>query len=142
MKKELLTVVAFLFVLFSINAQSVFGKWKTIDDETGEEKSIVEIYEDRGKVYGKVVEILNKDRVDIVCDKCEGEKKDQPILGMIIIEDLEKEDAIYKGGTITDPQKGNEYKCKIWLDEENANMLNVRGYVAFLFRTQNWYRVN
>lgn len=127
--------------LTSANAQSVFGKWKTIDDETGEPKSIVEIYEQEGQVFGKIVEILNKDRQDAKCTECDGENKNKPILGMVIIEGLEKEDDTYEGGTILDPKKGKEYRCKIWVDEENNNKLNVRGYIAFLFRTQEWFRV-
>jgi len=127
---------------FTAFSQSVFGKWKTIDDESGKEKSIVEIYEKDGKVFGKVVELLNKDRQDAVCDKCDGAKKDAPVLGMVIIENLEKDDDEYAGGTILDPEKGKEYKCKIWVDEDDANILNVRGYIAFLFRTQTWHRVN
>lgn len=132
-----------LFVggLVSANAQTVFGKWKTIDDETGDPKSIVEIYEQNGQVYGKIVEILNKDRQDARCTECDGENKDKPILGMVIIEGLEKDDDAYEGGTILDPNKGKEYKCKIWVDEENNDKLNVRGYIAFLFRTQEWFRV-
>lgn len=122
-------------------AQSVTGKWKTIDDETGEEKSVVEIYEDDGVYYGKVVEILNKSKTDAVCELCEGSKKDQPILGMQILEGLEKDGTEFSGGSILDPNKGKVYKCKIWVDEENPNKLNVRGYIAFLYRTQHWYRV-
>ena len=142
MKNIHLLLAVFLCSMFGLNAQPVLGKWKTIDDQTGKEKSIVEIYEEKGKVYGKIVEILNKDRINVVCDKCEGNKKDQPVLGMVIIEGLEQDEAVYKGGTILDPEKGKEYKCKIWIDEEDMNKLNVRGYIAFLFRTQNWYRVN
>ena len=121
-------------------SQTVYGKWRTIDDETGEPKSIVEIYEDEGKVYGKIVEILNKNKQDAKCTECEGEKKDEPILGMVIIDGLEQEDDVYEGGTILDPNKGKEYRCKIWVDEDNSNKLNVRGYIAFLFRTQEWFR--
>ncbi|QLE02575.1 DUF2147 domain-containing protein [Galbibacter sp. BG1] len=140
-KKFLVTVFMAVLVGVSAQAQSVFGKWKTIDDETGKEKSIVNIYEENGKVYGKVVEILNKDRVDVVCDKCEGDKKNKKVLGMVIIEDLKKDGDEYEGGTILDPEKGKEYKCKIWVDEDNSDILNVRGYIAFLFRTQEWHRV-
>ena len=102
----------------------------------------MEIYEKDGKVFGKVVELLNKDRQDAVCDKCDGAKKDAPVLGMVIIENLEKDDDEYADGTILDPEKGKEYKCKIWVDENDANILNVRGYIAFLYRTQTWHRVN
>ncbi|RAV27865.1 DUF2147 domain-containing protein [Sinomicrobium soli] len=128
--------------ILPVRAQDVFGKWKTIDDETGQEKSIVEIYEQDGKVYGKVVEILNKDRLDARCDKCKGEKKDKSILNMVIIEGLEKDGDEYSGGIILDPNKGKEYKCRIWVDEEDPAKLNVRGYVAFLYRTQNWFRAD
>ena len=53
---------------------------------------------------------------------------------------IQKKGDEYKGGTILDPQKGKEYDCKIWLEEDDTNKLNVRGYISFLFRTQNWYR--
>ncbi|EDP96091.1 DUF2147 domain-containing protein [Kordia algicida OT-1] len=122
-------------------AQSVVGKWKTIDDETGEAKSIVEIYEQNGKIYGKVADILNPAKHDGLCENCKGHRKDKPVLGMVIMNDLEKDDDEYKGGKILDPEKGKEYKCKIWLDPEDKNKLYVRGYVAFFYRTQNWYRV-
>lgn len=143
MKRKIFTGLLFLgLMMFATSAfsQSVYGKWKTIDDETGEPKSIVEIYEDGGKVYGKVVEILNKDKQDAKCTDCEGPKKDKPILGMVIVEGLEKDGDVYEGGTILDPNKGKEYRCKLWVDEDDADKLNVRGYIAFLFRTQEWFR--
>ncbi|TRZ43635.1 DUF2147 domain-containing protein [Robertkochia solimangrovi] len=140
--KRSIILFAGLFIMSAINvySQDIFGKWKTIDDETGEAKSIVELYKENGKVYGKVVEILNKAKKDNVCDKCEGAKKDKPILGMVIVEDLEQDGDEYEGGTILDPNKGKVYRCKIWLDEDDPNKLNVRGYIAFLFRTQEWFR--
>lgn len=137
--------IAILITLFSLSgvvAQSIEGKWKTIDDETGEAKSIVEIYQKDGKIYGKVVEILNPEKRDGLCEKCKGDRKDKPVLGMVIIDGLDKDDDEYKGGKILDPEKGKEYKCKIWLDSDDKNKLFVRGYVAFFYRTQNWYRVN
>ena len=144
MKRKLAASIVFLFLFIGGSTaafgQTVFGKWRTIDDETGEPKSLVEIYEDNGKVYGKIVKILNKDKQDAKCTECEGAKKDEPILGMVIVEGLEEEDGVYEGGTILDPNKGKEYRCKIWVDEDNSDKLNVRGYIAFLFRTQEWYR--
>jgi uncharacterized protein (DUF2147 family) len=140
MKKLVFTLVL-LMLAVTINAQSILGNWKTVDDETGVTKSIVKLYKENGKIYGKVIKVINKDRQDAVCDKCEGAKKNQLILGMVIVEGVKKKGDEYKGGTILDPQKGKEYNCKIWLDEDNTNKLNVRGYIAFLYRTQNWYRV-
>jgi len=139
--KKLLILCFLIISSTALTAQSVVGKWKSIDDETGEAKSIVEIYEENGKVFGKIVEILNPDRKDALCEKCEGDEKNKPIVGLTIIKDMRKSGDEYKSGTIFDPQKGKEYKCKLWVDEDDANTLNVRGYIAFLYRTQNWYRV-
>ncbi len=137
------TLIAFIigaFMCQGISSQ-VTGKWKTIDDETGEEKSIVEIYQKNGKVYGKIVEILNPDKKDALCDLCEGADHNKPINGMVIIKDLEKDDDEYEDGTIFDPSTGKLYRAKIWVDGDNNNLLNVRGYIAFFFKTQQWIRV-
>lgn len=126
----------------SQKADDVLGKWKTIDDETGKEKSIVELYKGSdGKLYGKVIKILNPDRQDAKCDLCEDDKKDKPILGMVIIEGMEWDEDEWDDGTILDPNKGTYYDCKLWMEEGEPDKLYVRGYIAFLFRTQYWYRV-
>lgn len=142
MKKSVIYSVLFIFAgIVSMQAQSVIGKWKTIDDETGAAKSIVEIYQNNGKVYGKVVQILEKGKEDKVCEECKGDKKNKPIKGMVIIDGLSKNDDEWDGGKILDPKSGKEYKCVISL--ENENKLKVRGYVGFslLGRTQYWTRV-
>lgn len=87
------TILTFLTVFFTVNytiAQEVYGKWKTIDDITGEAKSIVEIYKKNGKAYGKVVEILNPEKRNDKCVNCTGADKNKPILGMEILKDLKK----------------------------------------------------
>lgn len=141
MKTAYIYIALFVFTLQMSFAQSVVGKWKTIDDDTGEAKSIVEIYKKNGKVYGKVVDILDASKRDGLCEKCKGNRKNKPVLGMQIIDGLTKDDDEYSDGKILDPEKGKEYTCKIWLDSSNKNKLYVRGYVAFFYRTQNWYRV-
>ncbi|MEN7550126.1 DUF2147 domain-containing protein [Rapidithrix thailandica] len=120
-------------------AQTPVGKWKTVDDETGETKSIVEIYEQQGKLYGKIVKLIDPPEPNPVCEECTDHRKGQKILGMVILENMEKEENEWNGGKILDPENGKTYRCKIWL--ENKDQLNVRGYVAFLYRTQSWYRV-
>ena len=141
MKKITAFLMLALFATAGLFAQDVTGKWKSIDDETGEAKSIIEVYKKDGKVYGKIVEILNKDRQDAKCEECDGANKDKPIMGMVIMNGLEKDGDEYNGGTILDPQSGKVYKCLIEL--ENANKLKVRGYIGFslLGRTQYWNRV-
>lgn len=140
MRSKVITLIAILSLQFSF-AQDVFGKWKTVDDITGETKSIVEIYKHEGKVFGKVLEILNKEHKDDRCTECEGENKNRRIEGLVIIKNLEKDDDEYNDGSIMDPENGKEYKCYILLEE--INKLKVRGYIGFaaLGRTQYWYRV-
>ena len=135
------TIFLVFISIFYLNAQSVLGTWKTIDDETGEEKSLVKIYEKEGKIYGKIIKILNSEKKNSVCSKCKGKQKNKPILGMIIIDGLTKDDDVYEGGKILNPSNGKVYKCRIKLDEDDANKLQVRGYVGFFYKTQYWVRV-
>lgn len=136
-------LVAILFLSGAcLQAQSVFGKWKTINETTGKANSIIEIYEDDGAVYGKVVRIIKEESREDRCNNCEGELKDQLIEGLELMSGLEKSGNEYVGGVITDPKSGKQYKCKIWLDETNPDRLKVRGYIAFLYRTETWHRYN
>ncbi|MFY7739958.1 MAG: DUF2147 domain-containing protein [Flavobacterium sp.] len=132
-----------LFVLFFqiVQSQSVLGKWKTIDDETGKEKAVVEIYEVDGKIYGRIVEILEVEHRFKKCTLCQGTDKDKPIMGLIFIKGLTKDGDEYSGGKILDPKNGKLYKCYITL--EGDDKLKVRGYIGIsLFgRTQYWKRV-
>lgn len=142
MNKHLVFVSLLCFVCFgSATAQDVFGTWKTIDDVSGEAKSVVEVYEEAGKVYGKVVQILDPSAPqNPLCDACEGDDKGKPIVGLKFIKGLIKDGNEYNGGKILDPENGKLYKCYITL--EDANKLKVRGYIGFslLGRTQYWYR--
>ena len=140
MNKNILFVV-FCIMSFSASAQDIFGKWKTIDDKTGEAKSIVEIYEREGKVFGKIIEIINPLDRDALCDTCEGEDYNKPVLGFELIKNLNKVGNYYKNGSIFDPEKGKKYKCRIGLQADNADVLEVRGYISFLYATQYWVRV-
>lgn len=135
-------ILFLLFFSITMNSQSIVGKWKTIDDETGEAKSIVELFLKSGKMYAKVVEVLDVANKNSLCQKCSGEDKNKPILGLIIIKGLSKEGAEYTSGEILDPKNGKLYKCAISL--ESKDKLKVRGYIGFslLGRTQYWHRVN
>ncbi len=119
-------------------AQSPVGTWRTIDDETGKPKSHVEIYEQNGKLYGKITKLLNPSEPNPTCKKCSGAKKGKPIEGLVIIEGLKKDGDEWEDGTILDPSKGKTYDCKLWLE---GDKLKVRGYVALFYRTQTWQRV-
>ena len=137
----------FSFVLLlsinAVNAQNVIGKWKSIDDDTKKPKSIVEITEKDGKLYGTIVKLYREEGEDLdpICDECTDDRKDKKVIGMEIIRDMEKDGSEWEDRTICDPKDGKVYSCKLWLDEDNPDVLNVRGYIAFFFRTQYWQRM-
>ncbi len=146
---------AFICILMSCNlfaaeaelptikgSPTLTGQWKTIDDETHEPKSIIEIYEDDQKIYGKIIKLFRKPTEDQnpVCDKCQDELKNKPITGMIILKNLKnKSSTEWSDGSILDPKNGKTYSCKVELID-NGTRLKVRGFIGFslLGRTQVW----
>lgn len=132
----LYTLFIVLWPVYGVG-QSIFGQWKTIDDNSGKVRSIVEIFEKNGKAYGVIKKVfLQPDEPkDPVCVECSDYRKDQPIEGMEILKGLEKEGSEWDNGEILDPENGKTYRCKIWRE---GDKLKVRGYLAFLYRTQTW----
>jgi len=117
------------------NRTTPHGSWRTIDDETGETKSIVKLYEVEGKLYGRVDKLLL--RPGALCDKCEGEDYNKPIEGMVVVWGLSDTDGdgVWEGGKVFDPEKNKTYRCKVWLEE---GKIVIRGYLGPFFRTQRW----
>jgi uncharacterized protein (DUF2147 family) len=137
-------IKALLFFILLVQmsfGQTILGKWKTIDDISGKEKGVVEIFEYKGKIYGRIIEIFEADKKHLKCEKCDGDDHNKPILGMNIIKGLSKNGDIYDGGKIVDPKNGKSYHCKIALDGHDK--LIVRGYIGIpLFgRSQTWIRI-
>jgi uncharacterized protein (DUF2147 family) len=122
------------------------GLWKTIDDATKKEKSLVRITDNAGIYSGKIEQLLDPaTKADAVCDKCSDERKDKPILGMTIITGVKKSDSaadIFDGGHILDPNDGKVYKVRL-SPADGGKKLDVRGYIGMpmLGRTQTWLRV-
>ena len=142
MKKLVLTAaITFYAFASALMAQSPVGIWKTIDDETGQAKSHLEVFENGGKFGGKIVKLLNKPE-NSLCDKCSGEEKNKPLMGMVLVKGLYLKDGYWQGGTIMDPNKGSTYGCSFWFETGNSDILNVKGkHWTGLSRTQKWYRV-
>lgn len=140
MKRALPVLLALLAVsLPAMAADSPVGRWKTIDDETGKVKSIVEITETRSELSAQVVDILQSDRgPNPTCDKCKGNNRGKPIKGMTILWGLSPGGDGWEGGTILDPANGKTYKSKLKLID--GDKLGVSGCVAFICREQVWIR--
>jgi len=139
---KILLLILLVSFTHALSAQDVFGQWKTIDDRTGNPKGIINIYEKNGLMYGYVEDILEPGKENAICSKCEDDLKDNPVIGMEIITAAEKqEDGEWKGHRLFDPEQAMTFRCKIWLNPDNPNELKVRGYLAFIYRTQTWLRV-
>ena len=132
--------------LAAAQAASPAGLWKTLDDKTKKEKSLVRIVESGGVYTGKVEKVIDPDAPkDAVCKDCTDERKDQPVVGMTIIRNMKQsygDKAVFEGGDVLDPNNGKVYSAKLTL-VEGGKKLDVRGYVGtpLLGRTQTWQRV-
>lgn len=123
--------------------RAVVGDWTTIDDDTGEARGVIRISEERGRLSGKIIKLILDPEEDSnpLCHECEGERKNQPIIGMTVIWDLVRDGDAWSGGRILDPENGQTYRCIIRLVED-SRALDVRGYIGIrLFgRSQRWIR--
>ena len=127
-------------------ATTPMGLWKTIDDESKKEKSLVRIADAGGVLVGRIEKLLdNADKPDAVCEKCTDERKNQPVIGLTIIRGVKPHDddkELWEGGDILDPNNGKVYKLRL-KPTQGGKRLEVRGYIGMplLGRTQTWIRV-
>ena len=123
---------------------SPVGVWRTIDDKTKQERSIIRITEENGELKGVVEKLFDQPGDDPahLCKECKDERKDKPIVGMTILWGLKKDGKAWTGGQIFDPHNGKTYRCKI-TPSEDGNSLDVRGFigVSFIGRSQTWLRL-
>ena len=120
------------------------GLWKTIDDNTKKEKSLVRIVETNGVFSGKVEKIIDPDAPkDATCKDCSDERKDKPVVGMTIIRNVKAsadDKDTFEGGDILDPNNGKVYRVRL-KPIDGGKTLEVRGYIGPFYRNQTWYRV-
>lgn len=121
---------------------SPVGLWKTIDDDTNQEKSFVRIVEASGTLSGKIEKILDASKQDSTCEKCTDGRKNQKVLGMTIIENVKKSagEEHWDGGTILDPNNGKTYKVRL-TPKDGGKVLEVRGFIGPFYRNQKWLRL-
>ena len=145
-------ILMFVVVFFSANAKAestIIGTWKQIEDQginKGKAASYIEIFEKNGLYFGKITKLL-LDPPDKVCNKCSGDLKNKPLVGMIILKNMKKTGNVDKelglefaSGTIFDPDEDDTYKCLMWIKDD---VLTVRGYIGFslLGRSAEWFRL-
>ena len=148
MKKLLSTALLTAACALGANAwaqASPVGLWKTIDDKTKTERALVRISESNGVFTGRIEKLLAADaKPDAKCDKCEDDRKGQPVVGLEIVRGVKKAEAenTWDGGTILDSTEGKVYKVRMQT-ADGGKKLEVRGFVGMpmLGRTQTWLRV-
>jgi len=118
------------------------GGWYSVDDKTGEVKSLVVISEKDGVLTGRIDKLLrqNADQ-NAVCKACTDDRKDQRMLGLEIIRGAKKAEGqdVWEGGKILDPENGKDYTLRL-TPVEGGKKLEVRGSILFFSRTQTWQR--
>jgi uncharacterized protein (DUF2147 family) len=121
---------------------SPVGRWKTIDDHTGQAKAIVEIREVNGELDGRVVKLFNPPEPHPLCRNCTGALKNKPVMGMQILWGMRQDGNDWTGGRILDPETGNVYRCTMTV-ENGGKALRLRGYIGFSVfgRTERWLRI-
>jgi len=121
---------------------SPIGVWKTIDDTTHKPRGLIRLYEKDGEIFGKIEGSLDPKEAHEVCDKCDGDRKNKPVVGMVVMRHMTRHGKEFSGGDILDPDTGWVYRCRFTLQDDGKTLL-VRGYLGFslLGRSQIWYRI-
>jgi uncharacterized protein (DUF2147 family) len=131
--------VGALLAAAALAADAPVGTWKTVDERPAV-LSEVEIYDQGGKLFGKITRLTQPNDAEgkpKLCTKCSGEDRDKPVVGLVILKDLSASGDRYKGGTIMDPEDGKIYKAEVWTED---GKLKVRGYLGPFYRTQTWLK--
>ncbi|MGI4846937.1 MAG: DUF2147 domain-containing protein [Janthinobacterium lividum] len=140
MRKICIAAVLLLAASAAFAQSTPVGLWKTIDDDSGQEKSLVRISSADGQLIGKVDKLLDPGQQAILCQHCSGERENKPVLGLQIIDGVRQDGDTWGGGQILDPKNGKLYKVRL-KPVDNGRKLEVRGYIGPFFRTQTWVRV-
>jgi uncharacterized protein (DUF2147 family) len=123
---------------------SAIGLWEQVDEKSGQPESWFRIAEKSGVFEGTIVKMFLKPGEDPnwACDKCEGDERGKPVLGLALIKGMQRNGLEYENGSIMDPRDGKVYRAKMTISPDGQK-LDVRGYLAFkwLGRTQTWNRL-
>lgn len=139
MKRTLFFAVTLLFTVTLFAQNPLLGEWITVDDATGEHKSIVRIYQaDNGKYYGTIIQLLEENGETAVCTECTGEDHNKPIVGLTIIRDMQLKDNELRGGKVLDPDNGKFYYAKVYLKDGKLILRGSLDKAGLLGRSQTW----
>jgi uncharacterized protein (DUF2147 family) len=141
MRKAVFLLVLLLSTAARADYPSPAGEWRTFDDKTGKERSLVRLEERNGALFGIVVSTVDPAESAKTCDKCDDDRKGKPSIGLEVIRDMKLDNGIWKGGTLLDPETGGIYHGTIRLEPDGSHLV-LRGYIGIplLGRSQTWVR--
>jgi len=120
------------------------GLWEQVDENSGKAESWFKIVERNGVYVGNIVKMFPKpgDDENWVCDRCEGDERGKPVLGLALIKNMQRNGLSYENGTIMDPRDGKVYRALMRLSPDGQK-LEVRGYlgISLFGRSQVWNRL-
>jgi uncharacterized protein (DUF2147 family) len=118
------------------------GLWQPLDS-AGKPQGLIRIYQDHGLYFGQIEPSSADDKDSRRCVRCTDERKDQPVIGLVLIRNMRLEGDEYTGGDIVDPDTGRIYGCKFRLIEGGRKMI-MRGFygISLLGQSQTWQRVD
>ena len=142
MKNSVLALLLLVSVAASAQVGNILGDWKTIDDKTGERRSVVAIYQESdGLYYGKIAKMLVGEP-GLKCTTCKDEDYNAPLEGLVIIRGMKfdaKANAL-TGGKVLDPESGKFYYGKIYTKDGKLVLRGSLDKAGLLGRNQTWER--
>jgi uncharacterized protein (DUF2147 family) len=134
-------------------ADVVEGFWVSVDEKTGKATAGWEIYQEGGKLYGRILSIADFPQTELA-SACKAGYKDFPAAGKVNEMQVVGTTWLYgltmnnpgqwSGGSIVDPNNGNLYKCKITYHTADGkrykgDTLEMRGEIGLgIGRSQYW----
>ena len=141
-KSILFFALSALCTFLPAQVNAILGDWKTVDDKTGDNFSIVRIYKGSdGLFYGKVAKMLVGEP-GLTCIECKGEDHNKPLEGLVIIRGMHEENGELRGGKVLDPESGKFYYGKIYIKDGKLVLRGSLDKRGFLGRNQTWLRAN
>jgi uncharacterized protein (DUF2147 family) len=118
------------------------GWWQPIDAKTGKPEGLIKIYQEHGLFFARIEPSSSSDDSSQKCSRCTDERRDQPIIGLVLIRNMRLQGDEYVGGDVLDPDTGRIYGCKFRLADGGRKLI-MRGYlgISLIGHSQTWQRV-